>query len=119
MALFIAAAVSLAVVQRAGCNQRYLARHMDELEKLERDPARRGEAHTFSLGCLAMRYAHYGVARAAFLDELPQAANPAPALHNLARLEMLTGDVQRAEDILAAQEAVEPDHPKTRRVRVL
>ncbi|OWY38932.1 hypothetical protein CEK28_10410 [Xenophilus sp. AP218F] len=48
---------------------------------------------------------------------LPQAANPAPALHNLALLEMLTGDAPRAEDILAALEAVEPDHPKTRSLR--
>nr|WP_199066032.1 hypothetical protein [Chromobacterium sp. ASV5] len=132
-ALFGDEAASLAAVQRAGCNPRYLARHMEELEKQEIDPAQRaawlaaleqawqrarpGEAHTFSLGCLAMRFAHYGVARAAFLGALPQAANPAPALHNLALLEMLTGDAPRAEDILAALEAVEPDHPKTRRLR--
>ncbi|MCD0490853.1 hypothetical protein LQD23_00880 [Chromobacterium violaceum] len=126
-------APSLDALVRQGHNPRWLARHLDALQALpisaEQRPAWRqaldrawarslpGGSHHFDLGCLAMRLAHYGAARAAFLDALRHDAPAGPALHNLALLEMLVGDAALAADILAALEEAEPDHPKTVKLR--
>nr|WP_172692253.1 hypothetical protein [Chromobacterium violaceum]AVV48120.1 hypothetical protein [Chromobacterium violaceum] len=126
-------APSLDALVRQGYNPRWLARHLDALQALpisaEQRPAWRqaldrawarslpGGSHHFDLGCLAMRLAHYGAARAAFLDALRHDAPAGPALHNLALLEMLVGDAALAADILAALEEAEPDHPKTVKLR--
>ena len=132
-ALFGDEVISLAALARSGHNPRYLARHIEAIEAQSVNAASRktwlvalehvwqrqrpGDEHAFAIGCLGMHFGHYGIARAAFLDALPHAANPAPALHNLALLEMLTGDAAQAADILATLESIEPEHPKTRRLR--
>lgn len=116
-----------------GHNPRALAPWLEALQAQTPDPAARadwcqaldlvwqrslpGAGYHFDLGCLAMHWAHYGVARAAFLDVLAHAGANAPALHNLALLEMLTGDAERCQDILSLLEQLEPQHAKTRRLR--
>ncbi|MDE1715302.1 GNAT family N-acetyltransferase (plasmid) [Chromobacterium amazonense] len=122
---------SLDALARFGHNPRWLARHFDSLpdataalrpawgDALARVWSRSlsGAGYHFDLGCLAMRLGHYGAARAAFLDALRHDAPAGPALHNLALLEMLVGDAALAADVLAALEEVEPNHPKTRKLR--
>ncbi|WP_047249475.1 hypothetical protein [Chromobacterium subtsugae] len=128
-ALFGAEAPSLEALARAGHNPRWLVRHLEALEAKTPDPERRqawrqglnkawrrtgeGEAHAFRLGCFALHIGHYGVARHAFLDALEHGRLDAPAWHNLALTEMMTGNRQLAAEALKRLQEAAPEHAKT------
>ncbi|QBC45911.1 GNAT family N-acetyltransferase [Iodobacter fluviatilis] len=75
---------------------------------------RPNDANIFELANFAVHIGQYAVARAGFLDVLEHAETPGPALHNLALIEITTGNQEHASTLIHALTSIDPNHPKTR-----